>query len=303
MIEFYIERSQPADDLLSFDHLQSICQWEKKFKELLQLDYSPSLSLATFVALYSGKNHCQLITADDVQRFRMILRTCLPYYIDGYMDIPLSDTFLNRVVLEHQPGHFSYQEKIRAVYTALRHTCFYKNITRFIFDHFLDKQYLQDLQQSNSTARVALSMIYISNYKTMEINRTRDQLMCLRRQPYSRQYCEERGCKKDVQNNYTVKSCMDQTKTTIDCQDYCRCKHQCSNETETVAVMIPIYKGQDLVDIFEKYFAGKRQLPIYQDRFIRLVALNLANVRERAAMARISEGFSSFLLKELILVF
>jgi hypothetical protein len=290
MIEFYIERTEPTEDLLSLEHLQSICQWEKKFKHLLSLDSSTSLSLATFVALYSSKTDCQLLTNDDVDRFRSILHTCLPYYLNGYMDIPLSDQFLNRVILEHQPGYLTYQEQTKAIYAALRHTCFYKNLTRFIFDHFVDKQFLNDFQQSKNSSKVSLSMIFISNYKSINYNRTRDPLMCLRRRPYSIKYCQQRGCMIDYRHSYFVPSCLKQGPPLGDCDKYCECKYQCPNQTEHVVLMTPIYKGQELVELFEKYFAGKRQIPTYRDRFIKLVALNFANVRERAAMARISEG-------------
>ena len=290
MIEFYIERTNSSEDLLSLEHLQSICEWEKKFKHLLLLDSTTSLSLATFVALYSSKNDCKLITNDDVDRFRSILYTCLPYYLNGYMDIPLNEPFLNRVILEHQPGYLTHQEQTKAVYTTLRHTCFYKNITRFIFDHFVDKQFLYDLQQSKNSSKVSLSMIFLSNYKNIKYNRTRDQIMCLRRQPYSIKYCQERGCMKDYRNNYLVQSCLKQGPPLGDCKKYCKCKYQCPNQTEQVVLMTPILKGQELVELFEKYFAGKRQLPTYKDKFIKLIALNFANVRERAAMARISEG-------------
>ncbi|CAF0819815.1 unnamed protein product [Rotaria sp. Silwood1] len=302
MIEFYIERTKSTDDLLSLEHLQSICQWEKKFKHLLLLDNTPSLSLATFVALYSSKNDCQLITSIDVQRFRSIIHTCLPYYLNGYMDIPLSDIFLNRVILEHQPGHFSHQEQVKTVYTALRHTCFYKNITRFIFDHFMDKKFINDFQQSKNHAKVSLSMIFISNYKSIKYNHTRDQIMCLRRQPYSRKYCQERGCMNDFKNNYLSKSCSNQNLTINDCHKYCQCKYQCPHEIEQIALMIPIYKGQELVDFFEQYFAGKRQLPTYQDKFIKLIALNFANIRERAAMARISEDMLLVLIATALII-
>ena len=290
MIEFYIERASPTGDLLSLEHLRSICKWESAFKRALSLERSPSLSLATFVALYASKKDCRRLTSNDVERFRSILRTCLPYYIDGYMDIPLSDTFLNRIILEHQPGYFSHQEQVKAVYAALRHTCFYKNITRFVFDHFVDKQFINDFQRTSNRSHVALSMIFISNYRTRKYNRTRDQTMCLRRQPYSRQYCEERGCVNDLRHNYTVRACATPNMTPSDCDRYCLCKYQCSNETEQVVEMQPIYKSHDLVRLFEKSFAGKRQLPSYHDDCIRLVALNFANIRERAAMARISEG-------------
>lgn len=290
MIEFYIERSTATADLLSLDHLQSICRWERKFQDLLSLNNTRSLSLATFVALYNSKSDCRLLTAEDVSHFRSILHTCLPYYFNGYMDIPLSEQFLNRVILEHQPGYFTHQEQVKAIYTTLRHTCFYKNITRFIFDHFVDKQFLSDFSVSKNQSKVALSMIFLSNYQAMKQNRTRDPFMCLRRQPYSRKHCEERGCMKDLNNNLLVQSCADRAPPRGTCEKYCQCKYQCANETEQVVVMKPIYKVQDFIDLFEKYFAGKRQLPQYRDEFIKLTALNFANVRERAAMARISEG-------------
>ncbi|UJR28148.1 hypothetical protein I4U23_009402 [Adineta vaga] len=302
MIEFYIERTQSTEDLLSIKHLQSICQWEKKFKHLLSLNSTASLSLATFVALYSAKNDCQLITNNDVARFRSILHTCLPYYINGYMDIPLSDIFLNRVILEHQPGYFTHQEQVKAVYTALRHTCFYKNITRFIFDHFVDKQFIVDLQQMKSQAKVSLSTIYISNYRSHKYNRTRDQIMCERRRPHSRKYCEERGCMKDYRNKLLLQSCANQAPPKGNCFKYCQCKFQCANATEQIVTMSPIYKGQELVALFEKYFAGKRQLPTYRDRFIKLIALNFANVRERAAMARISEDMLLVLIATTLII-
>ncbi|CAF4071242.1 unnamed protein product, partial [Rotaria sordida] len=183
MIEFYIERTQSTDDLLSLDHLLSICRWEKTYKHILSLDNVRSLSLATFVAIYSSKNDCQLITTDDVEHFRSILHTCLPYYINGYMDVSFSDKFLNRVSFERQPGFYTYQEQTKAVYTALRHICFYKNITRFIFDHFVDKKFINEFQYSKNHTKLSISMIFISNYKIIKYNRTRDQTMCLRRQP------------------------------------------------------------------------------------------------------------------------
>ena len=290
MIEFYIERTQSTDDLLSLNHLKSICNWEKKFKNILNLNHVPSLSLATFVALYSSKTDCQLITSDDVEYFRSILHTCLPYYINGYMDIPLSDQFLNRIILEYQPGYYTHQEQIKAVYTALRHTCFYKNITRFIFDHFVDKKFLNHFQQSINDSKVSISMIYISNYNVLKYNRTRDQTMCLRRQPYSRKYCRERGCIDDYRNNFITKSCENQGSPLGDCRKYCQCKYECINETEEVVLLTPNLKVQELVELFEKKFAGKTQLTMYKDQFIKLIALNFANVREKAAMAQIYEG-------------
>lgn len=290
MIEFYMERIDPTADLLSLQYLQSICQWENKFKHLLSLHTTPSLSLATFVALYSSKTDCQLITTDDVEHFRSVLHTCLPYYIDGYMDIPLSDEFLNRVVIEHHPGYSTHQEQIKAIYPALRHICFYKNITRFIFDHFVDEQFVQNFQQSKANAKVSISMIYISNYKISKYNRTRDQTMCLRRQPFSRKYCRERGCIDDYRNNFTTKSCLDQGPPNGDCEKYCHCKYECLNQTEEVILLTPNLKEKELVGMAGKYFGGKRKLSAYKDRFIKLIAFNLANVREKAAMAQIHKG-------------
>jgi len=290
MIEFYIERTNSTDDLLSLNHLQSICTWEKKYKHLLSLDHVQSLSLSTFVALYSSKNDCQLITADDVEHFRSILHTCVPYYLNGYMDIPLSDQFLTRVLLKHQSGFNTHQEQIKAIYTALRHTCFYKNITRFIFDHFLDKKFVNDFQQSKNHSKVSLSMIFISNYKILEYNRTRDQTMCLRRQPYSKKYCQERGCIDDYRNNFITKRCEKEGPPIGNCEKYCQCKYECPNEVEEVILLTPNLKEHELVEFFGKYFSGKRQLLTYKDQFIQLIALNLANVREKAAMAQIHQG-------------
>ena len=290
MFEFYFERTDPSSDLLSLNHLQSICKWEKKFKEILSLSHVPSLSLATFVALYSSKTDCQLITSKDVENFRSILHTCLPYYLNGYMDIPLSDQFLNRVVIEHYPGYSTNQEQVKAVYAALRHTCFYKNITRFIFDHFLDKKFLNNFQQSKTYSQVSISMIYIPNYTIIKYNRTRDQTMCLRRQPYSRKYCLEHGCIDDYKNNFVTEKCTDQGPPLGNCEKYCHCKYQCLNETEQVILLTPNLKGPELVEIFGKYFSGKNRLKTYKDQFIRLIALNLANVREKAAMAQIHKG-------------
>lgn len=287
MIEFYMERVDPSSDLLSLDHLKSICRWEKKFKTLLSLQSMPSLSLATFVALYSSKTTCDSITSDDVERFRSILHTCLPYYLNGYMDIPLSDQFLNRVRTEHDANYSTYQEQIKAVYATLRHTCFYKNITRFIFDHFVDKNFLHNFTQSKLDAKVSTSMIYITNYRMVRVNRTRDQTMCLRRQPYSIDYCLAHGCVDDYRNNFLTESCVESTR---DCKRYCQCKYQCVNETEQVIVLVANLKGAKLVDLFETYFRNKQLFQTYHDRYVRLIALNLANVREKAAMAQIHKG-------------
>jgi hypothetical protein len=114
--------------------------------------------------------------------------------------------------------------------------------------------------------------------------------MCLRRQPYSRKYCQEHGCVDDYKNNFITKSCVDEESSIKNCAKYCQCKYECSNETEQVILLTPNLKGQELVELFGKYFAGKRQLLTYKDEFIQLIALNLANVREKAAMAQIHEG-------------
>ena len=295
MIEFYIERRGKNDDLLSLSHLRSICRWEKKFKEILSLENVTSLSLASFVALYSSKTDCQLITNDDIENFRQVLDTCLPYYSQGYMDIPFSEIFLNRVRLEHETGDFTYQEQSKAIYTALRHTCFYKNITRFIFDHFLDRKFLEDLREKKSErAKVALSMIYLSNYQAIPYNRTRDQTMCLRRQPFSRKYCRERGCVDDYRNGFVDNNCRNEGPPMGSCERYCHCKYQCLNETESVVLLKPILKGVDFVRISQRFFYDQQQLNNYQDESIRLIALNFANVREQAAMARIYRGNKSF---------
>ncbi|CAF1302782.1 unnamed protein product [Adineta steineri] len=302
MIEFYMERTQSNDDILSLNHLRSICTWEKKFKQLLSVEHVPSLSLATFVALYSSKNDCELINSNDIEHFRTILHTCVPYYINGYMDIPLSDQFLNRVVLEHHSDYHTYQEQIKAIYPALRHTCFYKNITRFIFDHFVDEHFINELQHSKTNSKVSISMIYISNYKIIKYNRTRDQTMCLRRQPYSRKYCQERGCIDDFRNNFIEQSCLSQGPPIGNCEKYCHCKYQCLNETEQVILLTPNLKEKELVGFFGKYFLGKKQLSTYKDEFIKLIAFNLANVREKAAMAQIQKDMFLILMAAALIV-
>jgi hypothetical protein len=218
------------------------------------------------------------------------------------MDIPLSDQFLNRVVVEHQSDYSTHQEQVKAVYTALRHTCFYKNITRFIFDHFLDKKFLNDFQQSKNQSQVSISMILISNYKILKYNRTRDQTMCIRRQPYSRNYCLEHGCVDDYKNNFITQSCVEQDSPIKNCAKYCQCKYECPNETEQVILLVPNLKGQELVEIFEKYFLGKQQLLNYKDDFIQLIALNLANVREKAAMAQIHKDMLLVIIAAALIV-
>ncbi|CAF1105077.1 unnamed protein product [Adineta steineri] len=303
MIEFYIERSNINDDLLSLDHLRSICQWEKKFKDILTLNHVQSLSLATFVALYSSKNDCQLITSNDIERFRSILHTCLPYYINGYMDISLSDEFVTLVGMKHQSTDWTYQEQVKAIYTTLRHTCFYKNITRFILDHFVDKNFIYDFQQSKINSKVSKSMIYISNYKIIQYNRTRDQTMCLKRQPYSIKYCQQRGCMNDYQDKMISKLCIDQAPPLGNCEKYCQCKYQCINETEQVILLTPIFKEQELINLYRKYFAGKQLFSTYKNQFIKLIALNFAYVREKAAMVQVyKDTFLSVIAAGLIII-
>ena len=56
--------------------------------------------------------------------------------------------------------------------------------------------------------------------------------------------------------------------------------------------MVPVLKEKQFVELFGKYFASQRRLAAYKDEFVRLIALNFANVRERAAMVRVHEGKS-----------
>ncbi|UJR19779.1 hypothetical protein I4U23_022913 [Adineta vaga] len=303
MIEFYIEHANTTDDLLSLDHLHSICQWEKQLKAILNLNDVPSLSLATFVALYSSKNDCQQITSHDVEHFRSILHTCLPYYIDGYMDLPLSNEFLNRVRIEHESGNFTYQEQVKAIYTALRHTCFYKNITRFIFDHFLDRKFVKDFQQSKTNSKVSKSMIFITNYRAIKYNRTRDQTMCLKRRPYAIKYCQKRGCMDDSKEKMIFNLCINEAPPLGNCEKYCQCKSQCFNETEEVLLLTPIFRGEELIELYRKYFHGKEQFSTYQNQFIKMIALNFAYVREKSAMVQVfKDTFLSMVAAGLIVM-
>ncbi|UJR06815.1 hypothetical protein I4U23_011102 [Adineta vaga] len=279
MIEFYIERSNSTDDLLSLNHLLSICQWEKKLKNILTLNDVPSLSLATFVALYSSKTDCQLINSDDIEHFRSILHKCLPYYINGYMDIPLNEQFLNRIRIEHEFNQSTYQDQYKTLYTTLRHTCFYKNITRFIFDHFLDKNFQQ--------SKVSKSMILISNYKAIKYNRTRDQTLCQRRQSYAIKYCQQRGCMDDYNTKMLFKSCVNQTLSLRNCKKYCQCKHKCLNESEQVILLTPILREEQFIKFYRDYFSNQQDFLTYKNQYIKLIALNFAYIREKAAMAQV----------------
>ncbi|CAF4080955.1 unnamed protein product, partial [Rotaria sp. Silwood1] len=185
---------------------------------------------------------------------------------------------------------YTYQEQTKAVYTALRHTCFYKNITRFIFDHFVDKKFINEFQRSKNHTKLSISMIFISNYKIIKYNRTRDQTTCLRRQPYARKHCQERGCIDDYKNNLIDKSCANEELAFENCEKYCQCKHQCLNETEQVILLVPILREPQLIEIYIKKFSRKQQLSKYKDEFVKLIALNFAAVREKAAMVQVYEG-------------
>ncbi|CAF0937150.1 unnamed protein product [Didymodactylos carnosus] len=297
MIEFFMERVNSDDDILTLPILYSICSWEERFKKLLNLDNVKSLSLARLVALYNNKTNCHSLTLDDIQRFRQILTTCVPYYINGYMEF-LSDNFLNRVATKRDEG-ITHQEQTKSLYAALRHTCFYRNYTRFIFDHFVDRDWIRNLYDDyNKTTdkypKVASTMIYITNYQSKLENQSVHDKMCMKRLYFDRTYCLNRGCLKDYVNNALVSSCNKWNYATrktmpINCKQYCECAFHCENQTKEFVTMEPIYKSKELIVLFEQHFAGKRQMPSYRDEHVKLVALNFANVRERAAMSRISE--------------
>jgi hypothetical protein len=106
----------------------------------------------------------------------------------------------------------------------------------------------------------------------------------------------------DYKNNFITKSCVEQDLSIKNCEKYCQCKYECLNETEQVILLTPNLKGQELVELFGRYFAGKRQLLTYKDKFIQLIALNLANVREKAAMAQIHEDMLLVIIAAALIV-
>ncbi|CAF4074455.1 unnamed protein product [Rotaria sordida] len=114
--------------------------------------------------------------------------------------------------------------------------------------------------------------------------------MCLRRQPYTRKHCQDHGCIDDYKNNLIDKSCTNEELTLENCEKYCQCKHQCLNETEQVILLAPILREPQLIEIYIKKFSRKQQLSKYKDEFVKLIALNFATVREKAAMVQVYEG-------------
>ncbi|CAF4038140.1 unnamed protein product, partial [Rotaria sordida] len=132
-------------------------------------------------------------------------------------------------------------------------------------------------------------MIFKSNYKIIKYNRTRDQTMCLRRQPYTRKHCQDHGCIDDYKNNFIDKSCANEELILENCEKYCQYKHQCLNETEQVILLVPILREPQLIEIYIKKFSRKRQLSKNKNEFVKLIALNFAAVREKAAIVQVYE--------------
>ncbi|CAF4246545.1 unnamed protein product, partial [Rotaria magnacalcarata] len=91
----------------------------------------------------------------------------------------------------------------------------------------------------------------------------------------------------DYRNNFVIKACVDEELSLDNCEKYCLCKYHCPNETEQVNLLTPILKAPELIEIFVKNFGGKGQLATYKDEFVKLIAFNFANAREKTAMAQI----------------
>ncbi|CAF4234288.1 unnamed protein product, partial [Rotaria sordida] len=103
-------------------------------------------------------------------------------------------------------------------------------------------------------------------------------------------------------NNLIDKSCVNEELTLENCEKYCQCKHQCFNETEQVIFLVPILREPQLIEIYIKKFSRKQQLSKYKDEFVKLIALNFAAIREKAAMVQVYEDMLLIIMAATLII-
>ncbi|MCC6581972.1 MAG: hypothetical protein IT440_16195, partial [Phycisphaeraceae bacterium] len=128
--EVYFESSDSTStNLLTFEHLQSLCKKQSELVELFQLHSTCHFTLPQLVAFFAEKSDCRQLTPEDIPNFIERIQRCHALYDVGVI----------RLVGLHR-----YQKSPLELFQY--DSCFRYNFTFLALEYLLDKSFLETNQ-------------------------------------------------------------------------------------------------------------------------------------------------------------
>lgn len=128
--EVYFESSDPTStNLLTFEHLQSLCKKQTDLIDLFQLNSTCHFSLPQLVAFFAEKSDCRQLTPDDIPNFIERIQRCHSLYDAGVI----------RLVGLHR-------YRLKPLELFQYDSCFRHNFTFLALEYLLDKSFLETNQ-------------------------------------------------------------------------------------------------------------------------------------------------------------
>lgn len=125
--EVYFESSdRSSPNLLTLDHLQSLCKKQSELVDLFQLHSTCHYTLPQIVAYFSNKSDCQQLVKSDIEHFIASIQRCHALYDAGLIRLA---------------GLHRYRMKPLELFQY--DTCFRYNFTFLTLEYLLDKTFLE----------------------------------------------------------------------------------------------------------------------------------------------------------------
>ena len=125
--EVYFESSDAtAPNLLTFEHLQSLCKKQTQLLDLFQLHSTCHFTLPQLVAFFADKSDCRQLTREDVPNFIERIQRCHSLYDAGVIRLA---------------GLHRYRLKPLELFQF--DSCFRHNFTFLALEYLLDKSFLE----------------------------------------------------------------------------------------------------------------------------------------------------------------
>ncbi len=132
-------------NLLNLKSLKSLCEWDKKFLNLIDLKKQHQtpcfFSLPTAVALINNKTDCMELTSKDVQNFVKICTECYDLQQAGVLFWAAEDSKV-KSEMDNLLTKNSPVSRFMQLPFINENICFKNNLMHIVFDYLVDKQFL-----------------------------------------------------------------------------------------------------------------------------------------------------------------
>jgi hypothetical protein len=147
--DFLPKIKQTYNNLLTLDNLKSLCQFDKKFLDLIyekthsKRPYTCYISLPSVIAALNNKTDCNYLTQNDLDNFLYMMDKCYDLQKNGILYAIASETKPKEPIFELMDKNnvrtlFAQRDDVK------NNLCFKNNILHIVYDHLVDKDFLNN---------------------------------------------------------------------------------------------------------------------------------------------------------------